>query len=174
MLPLAASWIRTIAGLHWPASSPGVSVQGSGHHAANFVAAEPLTGAYFHLHFRQRLLEMGAPPAGISDAVWLSWPAEAREFILDQQGELRAQQEEVEQLRAQLTALATEVASLRVRNGRSSRNSSKPLSSDGPGYCCAEALRATSPPNDVKAVAASAAVSRAIPAQARSCCRSSG
>jgi transposase len=77
---------------------------------------------------------MGAPPAGISDAVWLSWPAEAREFILDQQGELRAQQEEVEQLRAQLTALATEVASLRERNGRSSRNSSKPPSSDGPGF----------------------------------------
>ena len=75
---------------------------------------------------------MGPPPAGIPDAVWLSWPAEAREFTLDQQGEPRAQQEEVEQLRAQLTALATEVASPRERNGRSSRNSCKPHSSDGP------------------------------------------
>ena len=77
---------------------------------------------------------MGAPPAGISDADWLSWPADAREFILDQQGELRAQKEEIEQLRAQLTALATELAQLRERIGRSSRNSSKPPSSDGPGF----------------------------------------
>ncbi|QPN58451.1 transposase [Synechococcus sp. CBW1002] len=77
---------------------------------------------------------MGAPPAGISEADWLSWPAGAREFILDQQGELRAQQEEIEQLRVQLTALATELAHLRERIGRSSRNSSKPPSSDGPGF----------------------------------------
>jgi hypothetical protein len=49
---------------------------------------------------------MGAPPAGISNADWLSWPANAREFIL-------AQQEEMEQLRVQLTALASELASLR-------------------------------------------------------------
>ncbi|MEA5424502.1 DUF6444 domain-containing protein, partial [Synechococcus sp. CCY9202] len=41
---------------------------------------------------------------------------------------------EMEQLRAQLTALATELASLRERIGRSSRNSSKPPSSDGPGF----------------------------------------
>jgi hypothetical protein len=34
------------------------------------------------------------------------------------------QQEENEQLRSQLTALATELASLRERIGRSSRNSS--------------------------------------------------
>jgi transposase len=70
---------------------------------------------------------MGASPAGISDADWLSWPADAREFIL-------AQQEEMEQLRVQLTALATELASMRERIGRSSRNSSKPPSSDGPGF----------------------------------------
>ena len=70
---------------------------------------------------------MGAPPAGISEVDWLSWPAGAREFILDQQGEM-------EQLRVQLTALATELASLRERIGRSSRNSSKPPSSDGPGF----------------------------------------
>jgi transposase len=66
-------------------------------------------------------------PAGISDTDWLSWPADARGFIL-------AQQEEMEQLRVQLTALVTEQASLRERIGRSSRNSSKPPSSDGPGF----------------------------------------
>ncbi|QPN59756.1 hypothetical protein H8F24_17715 [Synechococcus sp. CBW1002] len=70
---------------------------------------------------------MGAPPAGISEVDWLSWPAGAREFIL-------AQQEEMVQLRVQLTALATELAHLRERIGRSSRNSSKPPSSDGQGY----------------------------------------
>ena len=70
---------------------------------------------------------MGAPPAGISEADWLTWTAGARTFIL-------AQQEEIEQLRAQLTALATELANLRERIGRSSRNSSKPPSSDGPGF----------------------------------------
>jgi hypothetical protein len=68
-------------------------------------------------YLRQRLLEMDAPPAGISDADWLSWPAGARALIL-------VQQEENEQLRSQLTALATELASLRERIGRSSRNSS--------------------------------------------------
>jgi len=47
---------------------------------------------------------------------------------------LLAQQEEIEQLRAQLTALATELANLRERIGSSSRNSSKPPSSNGPGF----------------------------------------
>jgi hypothetical protein len=60
---------------------------------------------------------MVTPPAGISEADWLSWPSGARELIL-------AQQEEIKQLRTQLTALATELASLRERIGRSSRNSS--------------------------------------------------
>jgi len=45
-----------------------------------------------------------------------------------------AQQEEIEQLRAQHNALATELANLRERIGRSSRNSSKLPSSDGPGF----------------------------------------
>ena len=98
---------------------------------------------------------MTTPPAGISEADWLSWPAGARTFIL-------SQQEEIEQLRAQLTALSTELASLRERIGRSSRNSSKPPSSDGPGL---------SRPSGVKAVAESGAVSRAIPDLDRSCCR---
>jgi hypothetical protein len=78
-------------------------------------------------HLRQRLIAMEAPPAGISEADWLTWPAGARTFIL-------AQQDEIEQLRAQLTALATELANLRKRIGRSSQNSSKPPSSDGPGF----------------------------------------
>ena len=70
---------------------------------------------------------MSAPPAGIREAAWLSWPPEARAFIL-------AQQQENDDLRSKLTALATELASLRERIGRSSRNSSKPPSSDGRGF----------------------------------------
>jgi transposase len=70
---------------------------------------------------------MSTTPAGISEADWLVTPAAVRVFIL-------AQQQEIEQLRSQLTALATELAGLRERIGRSSRNSSKPPSSDGPGF----------------------------------------
>ena len=70
---------------------------------------------------------MSTTPAGISEADWLATPAAVRVFIL-------AQQQEIEQLRSQLTALATELAGLRERIGRSSRNSSKPPSSDGPGF----------------------------------------
>ena len=70
---------------------------------------------------------MGGPPTGISEADWLSWPSGARELIL-------SQQQEIELLRAQLTALATELANLREQMGRSSRNSSKPPSSDSPGF----------------------------------------
>jgi hypothetical protein len=60
---------------------------------------------------------MNPPPAGIPEADWLSWPPEARQFIL-------VQQQEIEQRRSQLTALASELAQLRERIGRSSRNSS--------------------------------------------------
>ncbi|MCP9899393.1 transposase [Cyanobium sp. Cruz CV13-4-11] len=70
---------------------------------------------------------MSTPPSGISEAAWVSWPAGAQELIL-------SQQEEIEELRVKLTALATELAQLRERIGRSSRNSSKPPSSDGPGF----------------------------------------
>ena len=77
---------------------------------------------------------MSATPAGISEADWQATPTAVRAFILVQQAELQAQQQEIEQLRSQLTALATELASLRERIGRSSRNSSKPPSSDGPGF----------------------------------------
>ena len=60
---------------------------------------------------------MAAPPAGISEADWLVKPVAVRALIV-------AEQEEIEQLSAKLTALATELASLRERIGRSSRNSS--------------------------------------------------
>jgi transposase len=70
---------------------------------------------------------MSTTPAGISEADWLATHAAVRVFIL-------AQQQEIEQLRIQLTALATELAGLREKIGRSSRNSSKPPSSDGLGF----------------------------------------
>jgi transposase len=70
---------------------------------------------------------MSAIPAGIPDADWLETPASVRALI-------NAQQQEIEQLRGQLTSLATELANLRERIGRSSRNSSKPPSSDGLGF----------------------------------------
>ena len=73
------------------------------------------------------MVEMGSPAAEISEADWLASPASVRALIL-------GQQEENEQLRAQLTVLATELASLRERMDRSSRNSSKPPSGDGPGF----------------------------------------
>jgi transposase len=77
---------------------------------------------------------MSNAPAGIPEAVWLSWPLEARQFILVQQQEMQALRQANDELRSQLTALATELASLREQVGRSSRNSSKPPSSDGPGF----------------------------------------
>jgi len=110
---------------------------------------------------------ISTPPAAIPEADWLSWPPEARQFIF-------FQQQQIDQLRNQLTALATELASLRERIGRSSRNSSQPLSSDGPGHRFAEALRALSRLNATRVVAASEAASRATPDQGRSRCRSSG
>ena len=67
------------------------------------------------------------PPSGISEADWHATPVAVRALIFPQQAE-------IEQLRAQPTALATELANLRERIGRSSRNSSKPPSSDGPGF----------------------------------------
>ncbi len=73
---------------------------------------------------------MSTPPAGVSEADWAATPASVREIV----GQVQALREENVQLRAQLTALATELAELRERIGRSSRNSSKPPSSDGPGF----------------------------------------
>jgi hypothetical protein len=77
---------------------------------------------------------MDAAPAGISKADWLAWPAIARVLFRTQQVETLALRQENEQPQTQLTALATELASLRERIPRSSHNSSKPPSSDGPGF----------------------------------------
>jgi hypothetical protein len=70
---------------------------------------------------------MSTPPAGISEADWLATPSAVRSLIL-------AQLQENDELRLHLTTLATELAQLQERIGRSSRNSSKPPSSDGPGF----------------------------------------
>jgi len=77
---------------------------------------------------------MNAPPAGISEADWIATPVGVRAGFLELVSQCQKQQQEIEQLSVQLTALATELASLRERIGRSSRNSSKPPSSDGPGF----------------------------------------
>ncbi|MBD2548327.1 IS66 family transposase [Microcystis elabens FACHB-917] len=77
---------------------------------------------------------MSSPPAGIPEADWLATPASVRTLILVQQQEIQALRQENDELRVQLAALATELASLREQIGRSSRNSSKPPSSDGPGF----------------------------------------
>ena len=70
---------------------------------------------------------MSAFLSGIPEADWLETPASVRALI-------NAQQPEIELLRGQLTPLATEMAILRERIGRSSRNSYKPPSSDGLGF----------------------------------------
>jgi hypothetical protein len=63
---------------------------------------------------------MSVPPAGISEADFTATPASVRELV----GQVQALREENERLRLQLTALATELAELRERIGRNSRNSS--------------------------------------------------
>ena len=77
---------------------------------------------------------MSTPPSGIPEADWLATPASVRTLILAQQQEIQALRQENDELRSQLTALASELTSLRERIGRSSCNSSKPPSSDGPGF----------------------------------------
>ena len=77
---------------------------------------------------------MTTPPAGIPEADWAATPVGVKAGFLELVSQCQRQQQEIEQLRIQLTALATELASLRERIGRSSRNSSKPPSSDGPGF----------------------------------------
>jgi hypothetical protein len=62
---------------------------------------------------------MAPTPAGISETDWLANPASIRTLIL-------TQQQENDQLRQQLNALAAELANLRERIGRTSRNSSRP------------------------------------------------
>jgi hypothetical protein len=70
---------------------------------------------------------MITPPAGISEAEWLGRQTRSKALIL-------SQQKVIEQLLAQLTAMATELARLRERIGRTSCNSSKPPSSDSAGF----------------------------------------
>ena len=77
---------------------------------------------------------MDARPAGISEADWLATPASVRTLIFAQRQEIQALRQENEERRVQLTALASELSALLERIGRSSRNSSKPPSSDGPGF----------------------------------------
>lgn len=70
---------------------------------------------------------MDPTPAEISSTNWLSTPASFRALIL-------SQQQENDQLRHPLNALATELANLRERISRTSCNSTRPPSSDGPGF----------------------------------------
>jgi len=72
--------------------------------------------------------------AGMSGTDWLATLAAVRSFILVQQAEQQAHQQEVVLLLSQPNVLASELAQLRDRIGRSSRNFSKPPSSDGPGF----------------------------------------
>jgi|694.fasta_scaffold05269_13 transposase len=70
---------------------------------------------------------MQATLAGLSEADWLATPSSVRDLVT-------GQQEQILLLQHQQTTLATELASLRERIGRSSRNSSKPASSDASGF----------------------------------------
>jgi len=76
---------------------------------------------------------MTSPPAGIPHADWEATPANVDALLkelLEQNRELREQNQS---LLDQVTTLATRVAQLEEQKGRSSRNSSQPPSSDGPG-----------------------------------------
>jgi transposase len=70
---------------------------------------------------------MTAPPAGISEADWLATPASVRALVV-------TQQEQIQQLQQQLAALTARISQLEEQKNRNSRNSSKPPSSDGPGF----------------------------------------
>jgi hypothetical protein len=96
------------------------------------------------------------PPAGITDRDWEATPPTVRALVT--------------QLISQLETLSARVAQLEEQMGRTSRNSSKPPSSDGSGYRCAEAMRATSPQpkRKARALAASAAAKTGILAPAAS------
>ena len=83
---------------------------------------------------------MTRPPAGIPHADWEATPTSVCALLLemvDQNRELQVQNQSlVDQnqcLTDRVAALATRVAQLEEQKGRSSRNSSQPPSSDGPG-----------------------------------------
>ena len=76
---------------------------------------------------RGALQMMGGAPAGIPQDVWEASHPLMRELVLEQA-------RRIEELTVQLNALASRVAQLEEQKGRSSRNSSKPPSSDGKGF----------------------------------------
>jgi hypothetical protein len=76
---------------------------------------------------------MTTPTSGILGADSLPTPPRVRSLILSQQEEIRVLRHENEKMRQQLTALAADLASLRERIGRNSRNSSKPPLQRRPG-----------------------------------------
>jgi transposase len=69
---------------------------------------------------------MTSPPAGIPLADWQATPTSVAALLMELL-------EQNQSLTDQVTTLATRVALLEEQKGRSSRNSSKPPSSDGPG-----------------------------------------
>ena len=76
----------------------------------------PWQVAACRLDLRQRYPEMNASVSGIADDDWKATPPSVRSLV--------------EQLIVQLYELAALVAQLEEQRGRSSRNSSKPPSSD--------------------------------------------
>jgi len=83
---------------------------------------------------------MTSPPAGIPLAEWQATPTSVCALLLEmveQNRELLGQNqsllEQNQSLTDQVTTLATRVTQLEEQKGRSSRNSSKPPSSDAPG-----------------------------------------
>jgi hypothetical protein len=67
---------------------------------------------------------MSSPPAGITDRDWAATPPAVKALVM--------------RLMDQLEALSARVAQLEEQMGCTFRNSSKPTSSDGSGYRCAE------------------------------------
>jgi transposase len=76
---------------------------------------------------------MTSPPAGLPHADWEATPTSVGALLLDLLEQNRELREQNQSLLDQVTTLATRVAQLEEQKGRSSRNSSQPPSSDGPG-----------------------------------------